>query len=90
MDADKLSEVRSEVAERLASGEEPPWAWFNLMKLQEALDQVLEGLKAVSPQTGSLQQSDSRQETLLQLVDSKYLQDTSQRRSDSEHPQLPM
>ena len=43
---DKLKEVRDWANEKLATGEEPPWAWFQYMKLRETLDQILAGMDA--------------------------------------------
>lgn len=82
MDTKLLSQVRKQVAERLASGEEPPWVWFRLMKLQEALDQVMNGLESPISQMASLPQSDQRQETRLRLVESTFRPDSAQSHRD--------
>ena len=34
---------------KLAKGEQPPWAWYQFMKLRETLDAILDGMAAVTP-----------------------------------------
>lgn len=82
-----LKKVLSWTKEKLQGEEHPPWAWYNYMKLQEALNGVIKGR---SSQTVNLPQLDEHQETHLQLVDSKYQQDTSQRHLDIDDLPLPM
>ena len=53
MDMNLVQQVRAQTAERLSTGEEPPWEWFQLMKLQEVLDQVLDGMEATTRLRGS-------------------------------------
>ena len=67
--------------------DQPPWTWYNYMKLQEALEAVIKG-RAVK--TESLPQSDERPGTHLRLVDSTYRQDTSQYHQDIDDLPLPM
>ena len=45
--------LRAWAQEELATGEEPPWAWYQYMKLRETLDAILGGMEAVMPQTES-------------------------------------
>ena len=66
-----LQEVREWAKAKIASGDEPPWAWFQYMKLVETIDAILGATTYVTTPTGNLQQSDSRQDARLQLVDSK-------------------
>ncbi len=47
MNIEELRSVRESVARRLSVGEEPPWSWFTLMKLQEALDETIAGMECV-------------------------------------------
>jgi len=82
MDVCLLQKVRDQAAERLSGGEEPPWVWFRLMKLQEALDQVLSDLDSPMPQTENSQRLAQRWGTHLQLADSKCPQDSVQSRRD--------
>jgi hypothetical protein len=84
-----LERVREWANTKLATGEEPPWAWYQYMKLRETLDAILAGMAAVSP-TESSQQSGSRPGAHLRLVDSTGSQDTVPPRLEIERPQLPM
>jgi hypothetical protein len=70
------------------NGSEPPWAWYQYMKLIETIEAIIKGMDSVSP-TASLQQSDKRQGSGLQLVDSKFQQGTFQRHQGIVEPQLP-
>ena len=74
---ENLEAVRQWAQEKIQTGQEPPWAWYQLMKLTEACDAVLAGMAAVSS-TESSQQSDERSGTRLRLVDATYPQDTAQ------------
>jgi hypothetical protein len=44
-----LERVRQWADAKLATGEEPPWAWYQYMKLRETLDAILAGFDAVMP-----------------------------------------
>jgi len=37
---------------KLAAGAEPPWAWYQYMKLRETLQAILAGIQAASPRNG--------------------------------------
>ena len=54
MTRDEMQKARDWAADRIAQGDEPPWAWFQLMKLRETLDQLLAGMDASSSPTASL------------------------------------
>lgn len=84
----KLQEVRDWAKEKIASGEEPPWAWFQYMKLIETADAILGGYNATT--TASSPQLASLAGKHLQLVDSKYPQDNAQPRHASLPTQMPM
>ena len=43
----ELERVREWALQKLATGEEPPWAWYQYMKLREALEAILAGMDAV-------------------------------------------
>jgi hypothetical protein len=85
----KLRDVRDWAKSKIATGIEPPWAWYQYMKLIETVDAILGGEKTAIPMENS-RQSDMRSETHLQLVDSKYQQDTSQSHPDDWRDKLPM
>ncbi len=86
---DELTRVREWADAKLATGEEPPWAWYQYMKLREALDGVIAGMDAVSP-TASLQQSGPHQGRHLRLVVSMCPQDTVPPHQSELNVPLPM
>jgi len=90
MPAERLLKATQEWAQaRMAGGQEPPWSWYQLMKLNEALDEILASINATSP-TGHSQQSGRRPETHLRLVADTDLRDIAQRHPDEWPVQLPM
>ena len=42
MQISDMKDMRKSAAQRLSSGEETPWDWYQLMKLREALDALIE------------------------------------------------
>ncbi len=46
MTREELQRVREWAVGKLATGEEPPWAWYQYMKLREVLDAILAGMAA--------------------------------------------
>jgi hypothetical protein len=78
----ELSKVREWARGKLAAGQEPPWAWYQYMKLVEAVDAILAGRQATRE---SSQQSESRPATNLRLVAPTCQQDNAQYR----HGQTP-
>jgi hypothetical protein len=55
MTREELQRVRDWADKKIAEGEEPPWAWFQYMKLREDLDQILAGMDASQRTASSLQ-----------------------------------
>lgn len=51
MTNDELRKARDWANEKIATGSQPPWAWYQYMKLRETLDAILEGRKSTSPIT---------------------------------------
>lgn len=93
MKADKkiradLERLREWADDKIGAGSEPPWAWYQYMKLRETLDAILCGMDAVSP-TGNLLQSVPRPGNGLQLVASNTRRDTARRRRVGTPIQLP-
>jgi hypothetical protein len=72
----ELEKVRAWAQEKLATGQEPPWAWYQYMKLRETLDAILAG-QAVTTLLGS-PESGVRPEKHLRLVNEASQQDISQ------------
>ena len=44
----ELQRLRKWADAKIATGQEPPWAWFQLMKLREALDALIGEMEAES------------------------------------------
>ena len=65
---EKLEDVRAWAKAKIATGSEPPWAWYQYMKLIETADAILAGMDART--TESSRGSDQRRERHLRLVDS--------------------
>jgi len=85
---EQLEQVRAWAQDKIAAGQEPPWAWYQYMKLRETLDAILAGIDATT--TESSPQSESHGETHLRLVGATDPQDKSQRRPAGLPLQPPM
>lgn len=83
----ELEQVREWADAKIASGQEPPWAWFQYMKLREAIDGILAGMDSVT--TEHLQQSVEHPERHLRLVGATRSQDTAPRHRVGLPVQLP-
>ncbi len=83
-----LEKIRAWADAKIATGAEPPWSWYQYMKLRETLDAILAGLAAVKPQDSP--QSAPHPESGLRLVASKSQQDIAQHRRAEPPVQLPM
>ena len=64
----ELQSVLDWADKKLATGAEPPWAWYQYAKLREAVEEVIACLEATTPQTESLPQVGTRQAGGLRLV----------------------
>ncbi len=85
---DDLQRIREWANAKLATGEEPPWAWYQYMKLREALDAILSGMAAVTKESSP--QSGQHQETHLRLVVANCLPNISQLHQPEISTPLPM
>lgn len=45
----EIERMREWAQDKIAKGEEPPWAWYQYMKLRETLDAILAGMGAATP-----------------------------------------
>ena len=90
MEQPDLRAVREWANAKLATGEEPPWAWYQYMKLREVLDTILSGMDAVMPLGEGSPQLEKRVGKHLQPVDSTDPQDNAQLRSSEVPVLLPM
>lgn len=73
---DELLRIRDWAKGKVAQGAEPPWAWYQYMKLIEAIEAICAGRAATQPME-NLPRSESRPGARLQLVGSKCQPDTA-------------
>lgn len=76
MEISDLEAMREWAAQRLSAGQEPPWNWYQLMKLREALAALIEAEGQTMQPTGPTPLPERRSETRLRLVADKHLQDS--------------
>ena len=85
----QLSAVKAWAQERIKGGSEPPWAWYQYMKLIETVEAILDGVSVTA--TENSQQSAGHSEKQLRLVDSSDQPDTFQsHRGRSPKVRMPM
>jgi hypothetical protein len=72
---EQLQQVRAWAQEKIASGAEPPWAWYQYMKLTETLDAILAGQASIT--TESSPQAAQPAGAHLRLVASTYQPDSA-------------
>ncbi len=90
MDQPDLQAVKDWAKAKIATRQEPPWAWYQYMKLCETIDAILSAQDATITQTENSQQSEPHPGTHLRLVDQTYSQDSAQHRPSDEAVQMPM
>jgi hypothetical protein len=83
-----LKRVRQWAHKKIQGGSEPPWAWYQYMKLIETVDAILDGTAAKT--TENSRQSEQRQEMRLQLVGANDRQDISLPRPAGSKIRMPM
>ena len=83
----ELKRVRQWAKEKIQGGSEPPWAWYQYMKLIETTDAILDSLSAT---TDNLPQSGQHSGSSLRLVDSTGQQDAALRRPGKWKIRMPM
>lgn len=84
----ELERVRDWAAQKLATGEEPPWAWHQYTELRETLDAILAGMAAVKPPDSP--ESEQHSGKRLRLVESTGSPGSARPRPGDEPVQLPM
>lgn len=89
MDKAELERVREWANEKLAAGEEPPWAWYQYMKLTEALDEILQGMAAVTPLREDSPRAEPPRDGHLRLVAQNGRQE-SERSPRDRNPPIPL
>lgn len=85
--ARQLNDVRQFAKEKIATGAEPPWAWYQYMKLIEASEAILAGMGVT---TESSPQSERPVGARLQLVGPNGLPDNVQHHPSDEPVLMPM
>jgi hypothetical protein len=85
----ELERMKEWAAAKIQGGSEPPWAWYQYMKLIETIDAILQGMDSVVLMEDS-RRSQGQPERHLRLVDDNDQQETSPRRSAGLPVQMPM
>lgn len=88
MTREELQRLRDWADGKIATGAEPPWSWYQYMKLRETLDAILAGMAAT--RTVDLLQSEPHPGTGLRLVASNGPQDIARSHQAGTPVQLPM
>jgi hypothetical protein len=83
-----LERIHEWAGDKIGAGNEPPWAWYQYMKLRETIDAILDGMSVVSPTAGS-PQSDQRQGSGLRLAVCNDSQEIARRRLRGTPVRLP-
>jgi len=90
MTREELQQVRDWADRKIATGQEPPWAWFQYMKLRETLDTILSGMEVTTQQTASSPEPGLRSGTRLRLVGATDPQDSARHHPEAVAIPLPM
>jgi len=85
----ELKRVQGWAKEKIQGGSEPPWAWYQYMKLIETVDAIFDGLAGTTTMENS-QQSNRSQERPLQLVASKSPPGNARHRHGKMKIRMPM
>jgi hypothetical protein len=85
----RLSEIKEWAVRKIQGGSEPPWAWYQYMKLIESIDAIVGGMESVVT-TDDSPQLESRSGKVIQLADAKCRRGTAQPHSAQPKLWLPM
>jgi hypothetical protein len=83
-----LERIRDLALKRLTTGNEPPWVWYQLMKLREASEALMAGMEATQPMADS-QGSERQRGVGLRLVAATCQQESVQRHPETIAVRLP-
>jgi len=86
---EELERLREWADAKIQGGSEPPWAWYQYMKLIETIDALLQGMDATVTMESS-RQSEPQPDAHLRLVASTYPQDNAQPHRVGLPVQMPM
>ena len=84
----ELNRVREWAQEKIDAGSEPPWAWYQYMRLIDTVSTILDGMNATT--TENSPQSAQHQEKPLRLVDSTCRPSTLPLRRAGPKVRMPM
>lgn len=85
----QLCSVRAWAKAKIETGQEPPWSWYQYMKLIETTDAILASMNAVTLLPEDSRECAERQETGLRLVANTEPQERLQRRQETVAVQMP-
>lgn len=83
-----LDRIKEWAQKKAQGGSEPPWAWYQLMKLVETINAIQSGMASTT--TESSPPAVERSGKLIQLRVPKHSPDTSQHCPDTQEVPLPM
>lgn len=88
---DSLKEILAWAKDKAHIGNEPPWAWYQYMKLIDAVESILKGMDStITPTQEDLPQLDMPRGSGLRLVDHNFQPNTAQPHQGIVEVQLPM
>jgi len=76
----ELEGVRDWAKSKIDAGQEPPWAWYQYMKLVEVTEEIMASLAALETKPG----------VFIQVVNSNYQSADAPACQDDHKPQMPM
>jgi hypothetical protein len=83
-----LLRLKTWAEEKIQGGTEPPWAWYQYMKLLETTEAIIQSLDSTT--TADSQRPAGRPGSALRLVDSNAPQHGAQSRPPDASVRLPM
>jgi hypothetical protein len=84
----ELERIREWANAKIQGGNEPPWAWYQYMKLRETVDAILDGMDATVTQPHSLG-SEGRSDKHLRLAADNSRPNNARRRPGTVPVRLP-
>ncbi len=84
-----LERIHEWAGDKIGAGNEPPWAWYQYMKLRETIDAILGGMGVVTTRADS-PESESHQDSGLRLVANTDSREIARRHRLGTPTRLPM
>ncbi len=85
-----LKMVKKWAESKVSTGQEPPWAWYQYMKLIETVVTIQKGRAAVTPISANSPRGESRQRASRPKEGGVVRLDKPRRRRRNDDPPLPM